>query len=251
MDAQELCKRFNVSESSLKNQFKRTAESILRKYGVQIEKRGRGKNTTYEEVTVEDQRALTIFDEQKSIVLAKDSVKLMNWELLVLIAVIATPMLVFRGSYKDFILYTGLKPTESAVAALKEALMKLEEKGYILYKSDLSTNEEYFVASLYRAMEKEMNVEISMIKRCQWIAQKHNKKSWLPLLKVWVGMKIASEEQPFTNGKLAEITGMSIPAIVENKKMLEEDEVFRTKRAYLDYQTCIGQVVDLNGFYSS
>ena len=54
-----------------------------------------------------------------------------------------------------------------------------------------------------------MQVGIDMVKNCKKIADEHNKRSWVPLLKTWLGVQLAAENQPFTIAELEAITGLS------------------------------------------
>lgn len=47
MTLQELCKKYNYAESSVLHGFPRVKESILRNYGIVINKIGRGKKAEY------------------------------------------------------------------------------------------------------------------------------------------------------------------------------------------------------------
>ena len=65
MTLQELCKKYNIAESTVVNAFPRTQKSIYKKYNVRINKIGRGKNASYEEEPREESRALTMYEESK------------------------------------------------------------------------------------------------------------------------------------------------------------------------------------------
>ena len=101
---------------------------------------------------------------------------MMNWTFSVFLGIIFTPMLVFRGSFTDFLKYMGVTPSLANINALKGALAELEENEYISYTLD-KTDLNYFVAALYRKTEEEMHVGISMVRRCKQIAETHHKKS--------------------------------------------------------------------------
>lgn len=89
-----------------------------------------------------------------------------------------------------------------------------------------------------------------MIRKCKEIAENNNKRSWIPLLKVWIGVVEAEKNQPFTNEDIAKITGLSEYQIRESKKLLESNDIFKTKKEYIDPRLCLGQSVELNGFYN-
>ena len=85
-------------------------------------------------------------------------------------------MLVFRGSYEDFLDYIQLKITPENIEELKLTLQELMDREYISYTID-KTDNNYFVAALYRKREEQMHIGISMIKTCKQIADAANKRS--------------------------------------------------------------------------
>ena len=251
MTLEEVAKKFGVSETSLMGAFPRTQKSILKKWGVHLIKKGRGNSATYEIVEENtDSRALTLYDEIKEdIVFDSETVRLMNWHFLVFFTIIATPMLVFRGSYEDFLNYIQAKVTKENIQELQKTLQELYEKEYISYTID-KTDNNYFIASIYRKREEQMHIGIGMIKLCKQIADAAHKRSWVPLLKTWIGMQMMTEKELFKRADLTEVTGLSYYQINESRKLLEANDIFRTSQVYLDYQTCVGSIVELNGFFN-
>jgi hypothetical protein len=246
MTVQEISEKYHMSELSITKNFLRTQESILKKYGVKIIKEGRGEKATYREEYVTDQRAKTLYDEtREKMLISNDSLKLMNWEFMVFLALIMTPMLVFRGSFEDFLKYVEVPVTDANITQLKGALSNLEKQNYISYNLDRTDNK-YFVAAIYRKVEEEMQIGIGMIQDCKRLAKKHHKRSWVPILKTWLGVEMLSKNQPYTVEDLKAITGLSDYQIRESNKILKESNVFKTSRAYAGYLMCIGTNVDLN-----
>ena len=193
---------------------------------------------------------LTLYNEIKDdIAFDEESIRLMTWPFLVFLTIIATPMLVFRGSYEDFLQYIQLKISKENLQALKDTLQELNEREYISYTID-KTDNNYFVAALYRKREEQMHIGINMVRTCKQIADAANKRSWVPLLKTWIGMQMMAEKGLFTREDLVAVTGLSIYQITESKKLLEANELFKTTQVYADYQTCVGTQVELNGFYN-
>lgn len=84
-------------------------------------------------------------------------------------------MLVFRGNTDAFLSYMGKTTTAANKKAVQLALLSLKEKGYIDIIFDDIDN--YFTATLKRAVEKEMAVQIGMVKTCKTIADKHGKRN--------------------------------------------------------------------------
>ena len=220
MTLKEVCEKYNVAESSFLNAFPRTQKSILKKYGVKIIKEGRGASATYMEEFEDDKRALTMFDETKdNIVLSQETVGLMNWDFLVFLAIVITPMFVFRGSYEDFLKYVQVSVNETNIAFLKDALICLKERDLISYNVD-KTNNNYFVAALYRKVEEDMQIGIGMVRTCKQLAEKHNKRSWIPLLKTWLSINVLAEHQPYTVGEVEAMTGLSAYQIRQATEIL-------------------------------
>ena len=246
MTLEEVSEKYEVSASSLKSNFSRTAASILKKHGVRIVKDGRGANTVYKEEWEDDMRALTMYEATKdTMMMSQEQFKLANWEFSTLVAIVTTPMLVFRGSYLDFLRYMKLPLTEANLQGVIEGLKQLAEKDYISFQVD-KTDPSYFIAALWKAREQEMEIGLSMLVTCQHLATSHSKRSWVPLLKTWVGVQMMAEHQPYTMKELAAFTGLSLYQIRESCRILESSEIFKTSRAYADYQLCIGTNVDLN-----
>lgn len=244
MTITELSAKYQVAESSIKNAFPRTQASILKKYGVKIVKEGRGTNAQYYEELLDDQRALTMYEETKgSVMINSEQLSMVNWDFHVFLSIITTPMLVFRGSYADFLHYAQIPVCEKNIQELKEALEHLVARDYISYQID-KTNSNYFVAALWYQTEKDMEIGIEMVRTCKQLADSYHKRSWVPLLKTWLGVQMMSQHQPYTVAELAQVTGLSDYTIRESTKILGDCAVFQTSRAYASYQKCIGTNVE-------
>ena len=227
MDLNEVCEKYGVAESSVKNAFPRTQAAILKKFGVKIIKEGRGKNTIYREEQVDDQRAATLYDEVKNdIIINEESFKLMNWDFLVFLAIVTTPMLVFRGSYIEFLKYVEAPVSSGNIGLLKKALVELSKREFISYTID-KTDSNYFIAGIYRKVEEEMHIGIEMIRTCKQLAEKYHKRSWVPLLKTWLGVQMLSENQPYTVKELSAVTGLSAYQIRTSNEILIKSSIFK------------------------
>lgn len=250
MTLQETCQVLNLSESTLKTNFARAQKNLLEKKQIKLTKIGRGAAATYEIEYLNDNRADKVFNELKDdIILSNESIKLPNWEFLVFLAIVTTPMIVFRGSYKDFLNYVDIKYSEPNIRDLKNALQTLSDRDVISYVID-KTNNDYFMAGIYRKVEEDAKIGIEMVKECKKLQEKYNKKSVIPLIKVWIGVQVLSEHQPYKLEDLCDITGLSLSTVRENNKILESSDIYKTSPAYKGYHKRIGQTVDLNGFYN-
>lgn len=251
MTVKEISEKYNVSENSVQTKFKRTQESIEKKYGIRIIKEGRGKNATYLEEIVEkeDGRANTMYEEKNDVMIPVNNLSMISWDLAVFLGIASTPGLMFRGTYTQFLQYIGLKKSFENLEMLQGTFKNLASKNYILYMEDHTViNSDSFIAAISRKSEDELKIGINMINICKDIAQKNNRHSWIPILKVWVAIEFLADYQPFTVSELEALTGLSAYTIRQSKKDLEANEVFMTSRAYVAYDKCVGQNVTLCAF---
>lgn len=249
MTVEEVSKKYDYTVSTIQKQWSRTQQSIYKKTGDFLVKNGRGEKTIYK-VEPKDCRALTLFDETKdNILLDTEDIHLANFDFIVFLAIVATPQLVFRGSYFDFLDYVMVKRTSANLKALKDTLQSLTDRDLVSYVID-KTNSNWFVAAIYRSVETELSVGIKMVQMCKRIAEEHNKRNWVPLLKTWIGIQQLAENQPYTMSQLSNYTGLSEYQLRECKKILEKEEIFKTSKAYLSFCYCLGTKVELNAFYN-
>lgn len=250
MTLQEVCEKLDLSESSIKSNFVRTQKTLLKK-NIKLTKIKEGKIIYYDIEYLNDNRAMTIYEElRQDIILNNESINFPNWEFLVFLAIVTTPMIVFRGSYKDFLEYVQVNPSDININHLKEALISLSERDIISYMVD-KTDNNYFVATIYRKVEEDMKIGIDMIKECKKLQEKYNKKSFVPLLKTWLGVQMLIENQPYTLKDIMEVTGLGEYAVKESHKILKESNIYRSSRAFRSMAKCVGMNTELNGFYNS
>lgn len=249
MTVKELSEKYNLSESSIKNNFGRIQKSMLKKYGLILTKTGRGINTDYQVTDSEghEGRALAMSQEKsRQVMIAQDSLKTMDFNFVVFLAICMTPMKTFYGSYEGFLEYAELEKSKENLENLKEALNVLSASDYIYYTID-KTDPNYFNVFIFKKVREDMAISLDMTMRCQKLAKENNKQSWIPLLKTWVGVQYMYDKQPFTMSELCDVTGLSPYQIRESKKILEKDLIFTTSKAYISYDRCIGSNVDING----
>lgn len=250
MTLEEVCIKLNLSESSIKSNFSRTQKMLLKK-NIKLIKYKEGKTIVYEVEYLNDNRAMTIYEEiRQDIILNNDSISFPNWEFMVFLAIVTTPMIVFRGSYKDFLDYVQVKNTDTNIMHLKEALVALAERDIISYMID-KTNNNYFVATIYRKVEEDMKIGIDMVKECKKLQEKYKKQSFVPLLKTWLGVQMLIENQPYTVKDLMIITGLSEYSVKESHRILRESNIYKSSKAYKSINHCVGMNTELNGFYNS
>lgn len=257
-------KKYDLSEDAVVKHFTRTVNQINKKYGVTIIKEGRGDKATYYEVSSYNGIAKSIEfikDIHKEIVMEKATFSnLIDWDFMVFLGIITCPMFSFRGTPADFLEYVGIvNKSESNIERLKETFLSLQSKGYVKYIEDHSTDEGYFNVFIIRDAEIGMKIGIDMIQRCIRLQKENSMNSWVPLLKTWVGLQIIVFEDEnvwdgkktlFTLDELERVTGINRKMLTKCKKILEEDKLFQTSRAYKyikDGYKCLGQKIQLNG----
>lgn len=249
MTLDELCQKYHLSASTVTTKFKRTKDNIYKKYGVVIVKEGRGKEALYREVITDDNRAETIFKALEPVhntgILKKD-LNLPNFTFCVFMGVITTPMLVFRGRHEDFLKYIEISINENNILLLKDSIKELENAKIIQCMYDNSTDEEIITISLVRSAEVEMKIGIGMVRICKELADKNRKKDWIPLLKMWLGTELLSKNNTYTRQELMDMTGLSKYQIDDCGRILKENNIYKSTRAYAGYSRCIGINADMN-----
>lgn len=248
MNIKQVCEKFDYSESYVSKNFPKFQKAMLKK-GIVVQKIGRGKNAVYQ-IVEDNSRAITLYkeDETRTVMLSKDSMQhMINMDFAVFIGIIMTPLQVFRGSYNDFLDYVKINKTEDNRQNLKASLNFLFQNQYIHYAVD-KTDKNYFFAGIYRKIEEDVVVSINMIKICKELAIKNHKRSWVPMLKLWLGLKYLYIQnlQPYTIKDLVDLTGLSEYQIRENGKILQNNNAFRTDKVYLNYYRCLGKKIQLN-----
>lgn len=254
MTGEELCKKFGVSKSALSSHFKRAQEQIKKKYGVEVEKIGRGASADYviKDSGGEIKSSIALIqDAHRDVLMDKECLSnLIDWDFMVFIGIITCPLMVFRGTYEQFLEYVGIQnKNEQNIQRLKASFAALCSRGYIDYVLDTSTNENYFVSYIKRKTENEMKVGIDMIQRCMKLQKENRMNSWIPLLKTWLGLQLIAVDEDrknFTMRELEQLTGVNKKMLTKCKGILENDNLFQTSKAYIT-GCCVGQSIDMNG----
>ena len=252
MTAQDVLIKYpTVTMTTLTKQWKRAQAKIEKEYHVKLVKEGRGADTNYREVSQSDNRAKTIFEALAPIHetgIIKNDLSMENFTFTVFMGVITTPMFVFRGTYKDFLGYLEIQPTEKNIQALKDSIDKLVNE--MIFHEIVDTtgkDEEVITLSLVRKAELDMKINVNMISICQQLVENYRLKSgWVPLLKMWLGTELLSKQEHYTRQELMDMTGLSIYQINKYGQILKDSNIYKTSRAYEGYQKCIGMKADMN-----
>ena len=189
---------------------------------------------------------MTIYNENKQVLdLNKQLLKLENYQLFILFGIMITPMGVFRGSRKDFLKYIGLPASKKNIDTLDSLLLSLRDKDFIGFDTD----ENYIIIYIKRKIEKELQLNLDVIKYCRIIAEKNNKKGdkVIQLIKVWLAIQLCIQNQPFVLEQVAKMTGLSLYQVRDVKQMLVADDIFRFSRVG-NYYYSKGNYVDENAY---
>lgn len=242
----QVCQKYNYSESRILKNFSEVSKAIKKKFGVDIIKVIVRNEVFYE--VIGQERALTIYDEQRSVFIQQDSLSLQSFQFFVFLAIVMMPQGVFRGSQKDFLRYMGLKSNLKNIQNLKKAILALIQKDYIVFNQD----KDYIILYVKRKVEKKLWIDISMIRQCRRIVEDNHKQICkVPqLIQVWSAIKICQKNQPFTLQDISKLTGLSKKQVADVKKMLQTGNILKIDRVGSRYK-CLGMNVDLNAFFPS
>ena len=93
---------------------------------------------------------------------------------MIIVALLAKPELVFRGTHKMLIEYLGKKATSANIGAVNLAIENLKNKGHILFAED---TDGYFIIGLRRQVEKKIvDLQLDVIKKSHQIAEINHKR---------------------------------------------------------------------------
>ena len=112
---EEVSEMFGYAVGSIKNQFKRTAAAINKKFGVNILRVKKSDGKTYYALEKIDERALTIFDENKDLYVPLESLQLQTYEFYILLVVVVSEYGTYRGTYDHLLKYIGMSITKKNV----------------------------------------------------------------------------------------------------------------------------------------
>ena len=231
MTIEEVSAIYGYSVVSIQRNFKRTAQAIQRKLGLDLIKcQGPDGKVFYQ---VSAPRALTMYKEVKDqLYVPIESIKMDDLICFVLIGVAATPQGVFRGTRQDFLDYIGLSHNKRNIELLNEVLNKFKkEKEFPLIWHE---DDDYIIIYINRDFEKKQILTINMLRQCQEIAQKNNKRAMkvVQLLKVWQAYRINEQKgvNPLTNRDLQEYIDLSEKQIRDARKLLQGEGVLKTER---------------------
>lgn len=250
MTLQELCQKYGYAESTVKNKWTSVQLKIFKDYGVKITKLGRGTNVSFQEENDRYPRAITMFHESPRDIFVTTDLSLINWEFHIFLAIVTTPMGVFRGTISQLLQYMTIPNTADNCRRAKTGIDNLINNGFICYMIDTTTSENYITLAIVREKEVKMSINYQMILTCKELADLEGKRSWIPLLKTWIGVQMLSEKDYYTVEDLQELTGLSTYQLREANKILNKNTIYRSSRAFRKFNICMGQKVELNAFYN-
>lgn len=253
MTAQEVSEKYDISLSSLTSNFPRSQDTIYKKYGVKLEKIGRGKTAQYHVASFnhsDPSRALTLYQSLENNQLsASTAAGLVDMHFLVFIGIVSSPQRAFRGSYIDLLNYLEIKPSAEAIDNVRMVLTALAEKDYIMYMED-KTNNMYFMAGILKKAEDDMELEIEAILGFKRLVEK-SRKSWIPLMQVYLTLHFIA--QPCTVKDISQITGLTEYRVRDSLSIFEKNNIILKntiicKDPISQSFYCLGSNIDINTF---
>lgn len=250
--AEQIANQYGFEISTLKDHFSRVQKSIYKKYGIMIDKMGRGEKTQYyiKDISLEDNnRAPTIFQsKEQNIIYPRTAASLDNLYLLTFIGIVVSPQRVFRGSYMSLLSYLELPISAQNIFEIKQVLAELEKRNLIMFAQD-KTDSNYFMAGIVRRAEIEMAFDIKLLSYFKSLVE-NRKKSWIPIMKVYLAVNTL--RQPCSTQQIARITGLSEYKIRDCLKILAQNNFISKRTIYEkeDEETfyCKGTQIDINAF---
>ena len=242
----------NPTEENFKKNFTRFQKSFLKEYNMHLMKEGRGSSVSYyiEEERTEEERYfknnkafINDWDGDECRSLVTTDLVLTNDELYCLLVILFAPMGVFRGTYEIFMRYAEID--KSKLESVKAAIAALIKKDYIAMNIDDSTAEGYFTLISKRYIERncELSIPLKELRQVIAIAKVHNTRSWIPIFKMWAAITTLNGEIS-TIAQISELTGMTNNQVKYYGKMLQESEVFKSEKVYVnkgkDNIKCVG-----------
>lgn len=256
MTVQELAKLTGKDKNKVNpwiNQFSRTKTAYEKKNpGLTVIRVGkRGEYEYY--IQQEGQAEYFLQEDINDKAVATEAISFINMDFAVLLALLSKPDQIWNNSYKMFLKYMGMEETNDNVEELKEALVRLDTAGFIHYYDDDSTPIGSFMAGIISKQRDEVGINNDMVTACFAIAARA-KRDWRDIMKVWLGVKVLSEYQPYTQKELSVLTGIKEDKLRRICKVLEKEEVFVTDKCYVSYENnvirCLGKNVNLNALES-
>lgn len=250
MNRAELAKKLGISENSIKSNFKRVQESQKNK-GVFVTKIGRGESADYIIEELLDNKAITMYEENKDLKISEKALGLTVLEFQIFLALISSPRLILRDTPRGILEYMGFKSgsidTET-FTRFREAAITLALNNFIFYGEDKR------LVHISLKTDAEMGYNLSLMMR-QWLREltlKNNIRSESSLIKVYVSIEIMYERNItcFTLAQLEALLNMSSRLISKCLTILSKENLIAKHKLYnSNTKHCIGQIVELNGFY--
>lgn len=261
LTVQQLSQKFGYSISSFGTSFARTAAAIRKNFNVDVErvKEEEGGKVLYQISPVTNQAVVGDNEPDKNLIIDKDAMKnLIDYQFYFFLYILK-PHWAFKGTKKEFLIYTGMPTTKKYIEILDLALQSLESKGYIGTKHYGKDNDHYLIFS-EQVIDERVEFNTKLLKKCKEIAklEKKNNLKIPQLIKVWLALEMYEESgEVFTYEDISEMTGLSADQIKDVKKLLIKYDVLKTNIVRENvtmygkkYRRCRGQEVkDVNGFY--
>lgn len=239
---EELCRRFKVSETDLKKHYSRVQEKVF-KEGYELKKVKVNKEWEYsivERNVINDTGylSLEIFTELK------------DYCFLLVLLLACLQFETFRGTVDELLILMNIKVTAANKQKLYDSINILKAKKYVYGAEDPADNK-VFNLSLSVKYIKELKISHNMMYKSSYLAIHHKKRGYYAILKTWLAIQYFvwdNHRKARTYNDFVSLTNLPVSAIRDSIKLLEEENIIKTKKAYLRKEIRIGTNYDINAF---
>lgn len=235
VDIPYLVEHFKLTESGIKNKFKRTQENMKNR-GYTLEKEGRGDKTKYYIILDEYDSGIDLYDvEKRRLTIPKVVLQqAKDFDFVVFTGIVFTDNAFYLGTRAKFLERIGLAPNKKNIQLLTDALESLSAKGYIKYDLDVYKNmERLYITALLKLID-EIRLGLPMIKVAQELSIK-NKCSWGDLLRVWTAVGYLVFNKGYENivfSDIEKLTGLTRYKIRKYIDILNSEDVLVARNDY-------------------
>lgn len=240
----QFCERYNLSEKTVKTNFPRVKNSLLKK-NINVCKDIRGNTTVYLVEQKYSNKDLPVFYTDFASLQQFDDLKFN-----ILLTLSSLENNAYCGKVSQLLEEKmGLKVTDRTCGSLITAVAELEKEGYLLINTK-EIQKGYILLGLSSKMAQELSFRRPLIEMCKELSRERGKKSYIPLFKVIVALTMLSKKETITYTQITGMTGLSSYQIKEQLAILEDKNKIKIGRLQYEvsenYIRCIGRPIDIN-----
>lgn len=248
LTAEQVCEKYNIKESYLKNQFKQFQNSLQKKNILVTKYKNEKKETIYV-INQEYSNKVQDFFYIDAKVLKDQE----NLACNILITLSSLEHNAYGGRIEEFMNnYLNLPYNQNQKEKFLNMIGKLKEEDYIMLDRDALTKGNILIG-LEPKMRDEFKFKIFVMQLSKELANKYNKKSYIPIFKLIVALRLLGGQEVIKYGDIRSITGLSDYYIKDGLEMLRDNNLVYIGRLRYKIEgseiRCVGRDMCLNGIY--